>query len=201
MNRKTIKNACVFLILISIVCLIVLPSKPAIANYSFEKNHYFTTGALLWKTEWKANASKHSSMSRLFFRNLSGTTYWGQKATKAEIKITSTKTVSSTKTHTKSAELGLKVPVKAVEVSGKIGGSSSNAVTYTASNSASHARTLDRSSPKGYYSLQSTMNASKYKVKMYKKDGSSYKYDSTGYMYSYRATSPYVYLRHTSAQH
>lgn len=133
---------------------------------------------------------------------LRGTTYWDPSlSSSAALSITTTQTVSSANSNTISANLGLKVPIKALELAGQVGYSNTSAYTYTQSNSITHTRTLDRNCPKGYYSLQSTVDADEYEVDLYLKDGASYFYNNTGRFVSFRKTTPYLYLRYTTTQH
>lgn len=166
------------------------------------------SGWWLWEktTYYKSyNYLEDSYYYRLYFKNLSGTTYWDPNgpSSSASISITSTQSVAETKSWSISGEIGLKVPVKAVEIAGKIGGSYSNSKTYTVSNSAIHARALDKNSPKGFYSLQAAMDADEYYLSVYSKDkaSSSYSYQGSGNLLKYRANDTYVYLRYTTTQH
>lgn len=142
---------------------------------------------------------------RIYLKNISGTTYWdgGRYSATGVVEISRTEKVSSTNAWQVSGDLGFKVPVKAAEVSGKLGGSYSKSKTYTTSDNQRHARTLDRQSPPGYYSLQAAINADEYKVYVYDRANtrSSWSSQGYGYMLRYHTEDPYVYLRYTTYSH
>lgn len=140
-----------------------------------------------------------------FSKNLSGTTYWNQNgyASSATITYSTSQTVSSSTSKTISGSLGLKVPIKAVEISGELGYSSTKTTTFSYSESAAHTRTLDRNSPTGYYSLQATHNLIDHLHFVYDKEtkNASWDYMGYGYLVEVQNLTPFISLRYTSNYH
>lgn len=140
-----------------------------------------------------------------YAKNLSGTTYWNQNgySPTGTITYTQTITVGSSTSKTISGNLGLKVPVKAVEISGQVGFSSTTTKTFSVAEAGAHSRTLDRTSPTGYYSLQATHNVVNHKFSVYDKEtvSQSYTYVGYGYLVDIINSVPFVSLRYSEQYH
>lgn len=186
-----------------VLSITFMSSFMAKAAYSYITTYSWSEG-WLFKDYYAANIYEDTSnWYRVFLKNISGTTYWDQRASSATISVTSTVSVAEQDTSQLAVKGGLKFPYKGVDISGEVGYTKTWSTTYTVSNSVTHTRTLDRTSPVGYYSLQSTVDADKYRADVSKYDGSSYVYNSSlsGYFFSPRTQNPYVYLRYTTYSH
>lgn len=139
--------------------------------YSMYTSFTVTEGALWWKKTVNYNMSaKFNSAQLILINNLSGTKYWaGSKSDAIEMKIGISRQVSVKKTTSVevSGSLGLNVPIKAVEVSGKLGGSYTKAETFEKTLGTSSEYTLSRNSKAGYYAVIAYIEADKFDVKVF----------------------------------
>lgn len=177
------------------------PSKDA-TEYYYEVWNPGFLGIGSHMVYYKIYAEKYMyAYDRLYLKNLSGTTYWDHNANSGIISITSTTTVSRSKSITISASLGYNF---SEVVAGKIGYSETNSVTYTVENSVTHSRTMDRETPVGYYSLASSIDADLLRINklstLSKNDG-YLNLVERGEQLAFRTKDPYVALRYTTSSH
>lgn len=105
----------------------------------------------------------------LYVKQLTGSVYWEGESSKVAQQTLSWSqeiSVATTNSHSVSVQIGLKVPIKAVDLSIQVGYQYTHQRTYTVAESQSHAVVLDRTSPQGYYCLSSFIDANLYGVKV-----------------------------------
>lgn len=122
-----------------------------------------TEGVLWWKKNVTYTMSaKFNRAVRIMVDNLSDTWEWKgskSKISSLDIGVSEQVTVSSVKSYNVALDLGLKVPVKSVEISGKLGGSYTNSKTFSKTSQRSAEIHLDRNSAAGYYAVIAAVNA------------------------------------------
>lgn len=162
--------------------------------YSMYTTIRTTEGALWWKKDVTYTMSaKFNSAKLIMLQNLSGTKKWNGKnsdAVSLAIGVSKQTTVSKTYSYEITGELGFSVPLKAVEISGKLGGSYSNAITYERTVGTNSVYTLNRNSKAGYYAVISAINADLFDVTL-NRDGKEY---SKGKILKYASPVPYERL-------
>lgn len=162
--------------------------------YSMYTSFTVTEGSLWWKKTVNYNMSATFNSAKLIMLgNLSGTKYWaGPNSNSVGLKLGVSRGVSIAKTTSVgvSGELGLRVPIKAVDVSGKLGGTYTKAETFEKTIGTSSQYTLNRSSRAGYYAVIAYIEADVFDVKV---TNSKTKETSKGQILKY--SSPYVIER------
>ena len=162
--------------------------------YSMYTNFTVTEGCFLWKKIVSYNMSaKFDSAKLIMIENLSGVKYWnGENSYLNRMKVGISKQISVAKTTSTqvSKELGFVVPMKAEEVAKKLGGSYTNAKTYSKTIGTSLEYTINRSSKAGYYAVIACIGADAFNVKV---TNNNTKKVSNGKMLKY--SSPYLIER------
>ncbi|MDE6208816.1 MAG: hypothetical protein K2M73_03960 [Lachnospiraceae bacterium] len=170
------------------------PNKQYTNIYSMYTTIHTTEGALWWKKDVTYTMSaKYNSAKLIMLQNLSGTKKWNGKnsdAVSLAIGISKQTTVSKTYSYDITGEVGFSVPLKAFEISSKLGGSYSNSATYEKTVGTNSVYTLNRSSQAGYYAVVSVINADLFDVSL-SKDGKEY---TKGKMLKYASPAPYERL-------
>ncbi len=164
--------------------------------YSMYTSFNYTEGSLWWKKTHKANFyAKFSKGYIIQLKNLSHTYEWnGSKdyRNSLTLQISKSMTVSETNSWSLTGELGFKVPVKVVEIAGKLGGSYSSEKTFSGMDACSSENILDKTAPKGYYALVAALKADLFNIEV--TEGS--KSLGTGKLLKYSTNKPYIMLRY-----
>ena len=168
----------------------------------YSKYSYFKTteGALWWKkTHRYTFYAKFEKGYIIQLKNLSDTYEWNganDYRPSMMLQISKTTTVSSTKSWSVTAELGFEVPVEAVTISGKLGGSYTSEKTYTTENTKASEHPLDRTSAKGYYAIVAAVKGDLFNVDV-TKNGKSVR---GGKLLKYTTSKPYIMIRYSERE-
>lgn len=168
--------------------------------YSKYSSFETTEGSMWWKkTHRYTFYAKFEKGYIIQLKNLSDTYEWkgaNDYRTSLVVCVSRATTVSSTKSWSVTAELGFEVPVEAVTIGGKLGGSYTSEKTYQIEELRSSEHPLDKTSPKGYYAIVSAVKADLFNVDV-TKDGEDAK---GGKLLKYTTEQPYIMLRYSQRE-